>query len=149
MSDNRPFDFASFVSANVGRVVSGCDYLRAVYKFHGLSGDFILWFAKLFWPDFKIIDGMVFIAELFDSEHYQSLLDDGRSSAEAQFWMNLLEITGLFDDLSADQAMSVAKAFTASWNSKLVSDFGVAAVLARAIYDDDTGEIFATVGMAN
>lgn len=149
MNDKKSFDFNSFVSANAGRVVSGYDYLRAVYKAHGLAVDFIYYFAKLFWPDFKIKDGLIFVAELFDAGRYRDLLNEGRNSAETQFWMNLLEITGLFDELSTDEAMPIAEALAASWNSKLNSELGSVSVHAKAIRDDETGEVFVTIGSAN
>ena len=146
MSDNKPFDFASFVSANVGRIVSGFDYLHAVYKSQGLAADFILWFARLFWPDFKTVDGIIFVSELFSAERYQELLSNGHSTTQAQFWMNLLEITGLFDDLPTDQAMVIAESLAGSWNSKLQKELGISSTLARAIYDEETGEVFVTIG---
>jgi hypothetical protein len=145
MSGNKPFDFASFVSANEGRIVSGFDYLHVVYKSQGLTADFILWFARLFWPDFKTVDGMIFVSELFDTERYQKLLSDGCSHTQAQFWMNLLEITGLFDDLSTEQATTIAELLADSWNSKLHKEIGISQVLARAICDEETGEVFVTI----
>lgn len=146
MKKNKSFDFASFVSANAGCDVSGFDYLHAVYKAQSLPADFILWFAKLFCPEFKVVDGMVFVSELFEAGRYQELLNDGRSPEEAQFWMSLLEITGLFDDLSCDEAMVIAEALVKSWNLKLNLEFGVSSMLARAIRDDDTREVFVTIG---
>lgn len=146
MGNENSFDFESFVSANKGRLVTGFDYLHTIYKAHGLCADFIVYFAKLFWPDFKIVDGLTFISELFDSERYQSLLKDGRNSKEAQFWMNLLEITGLFDELSIDEATQIAEAIASSWNSKLEAEYGNLSVPARVIRDDETGEVFVTIG---
>lgn len=146
MSDNEPFDFTSFASANVGRMVSGFDYLHAVYKSQGLAVDFILWFARLFWPDFKTVDGMIFVSELFSAERYQELLGNGHSPTQAQFWMNLLEITGLFDDLPADEALGIAESLANSWNSKLQKELGVSSTPARAIVDEETGEVFVTIG---
>ncbi|MEF1257096.1 hypothetical protein [Vibrio sp. M260112] len=146
MSYNKPFDFAMFVSANVERRVSGFDYLHAAYKSQELAADFIVWFARLFCPDFKTVDGTVFIAELFDTEHYQELLRNGHSFTQAQYWLNLLEITGLFDDLSTDQAIKFAESLADSWNSKLTKEFGRVSAPARAIYDEETGEVFVTIG---
>jgi len=146
MGNENSFDFKSFVLANNGQLVTGFDYLHTIYKTHGLSSDFIVFFAKLFWPDFKVIDGVVFISELFDSEYYQSFLKDGRNINEAQFWMNLLEITGLFDGLSIDEAVQVSEIVVKSWNFKLGIECGNVSVLARFIRDDETGEVFVTIG---
>ncbi|GAB6262869.1 hypothetical protein [Photobacterium sp. R1] len=146
MSYSKPFNFTMFASANAGRNVSGFDYLHAAYKSQELAADFILWFARLFCPDFKTVDGAVFISELFDTERYQELLSNGHSSTQAQFWLNLLEITGLFDDLSIDQAMEIAEFLADSWNSKLNKEFEGTSTLARAICDEETGEVFVTIG---
>jgi hypothetical protein len=147
MSNGELFDFSSFVSANPERNISGFDYLHIVYKSQRLPADFILWLAKLFRPDFKIVDGLVFVVELFDSERYQSLLGGDMSVAEVQLWMNLLEITGLFDDLSSNQAIEMAKALTDSWNAKLHQEIGITTELAKTIYDKETGEVFVTIGI--
>lgn len=149
MSEIKPFDFQSFVSANAERDVSSFDYLHTVYKAHELTSDFIFYFAKLFWPDFKTVDGLVFIAELFDKERYHNLLNERQNPAGAQFWINLIEVTGLFDGLSTDQAMSIAKALVSSWNSKLHSEFGNRFTSARVVHDDETGEVFATISSAD
>lgn len=148
MSDSKSFDFNSFVSANTGQIVTGFDYLHAVYKAHELHVDFISYFTKLFWPDFKVVNGLVFVAELFNTERYQELLNERRGLSEAQFWMNLLEVTGLFDELTTDEAMPIAESLVASWNSKMNSEFGSVSVPARAIRDDETGEVFVTIGSA-
>lgn len=146
MSDNKSFDFNSFVAANEGQHVTGFDYLHTLYKSHGLAADFVLYFTKLFWPDFKVIDGLVYLSEMFEPERYRSLLDEGRKSTEAQYWMNLLEITGLFDELPTDDAMFIAEALAASWNSKMIIEFGSTLMPARAIRDIETDEIFVTIG---
>jgi len=146
MSYNKPFDFEMFASANVGHNISGYDYLHSAYKSQELAADFILWFTRLFCPVFKIVDGNVFISEMFDTVRYQELMRDGHSSTQAQFWLNLLEITGLFDELSTEQAKELAESLADSWNSKLNKEFGVGSTLARTICDEETGEVFVTIG---
>jgi len=149
MNDSKSFDFKSFVAANVGRHVSGFDYLHTEYKALGLATDFILYFVKLCWPDFKVVDGLVYLSEMFDPERYKTFLSEGRSSTEVQFWMNLLEITGLFDELSIDDAMLIAEALAESWNSKMSAEFDSVLTPARAIRDKETGEVFVTIGAAD
>ncbi len=146
MNYNKPFDFDMFISSNKGSHVSGFDYLHIVYKSQELSGDFILWFARLFCPDFKIVDDAIFISELFNNERYRDLLRHGHSSSQAQFWLNLLEITGLFDHLSTEQALEIAEYLADSWNYKLSKEFGKNSTKARAIHDEDTVEVFVTIG---
>lgn len=146
MSSGKSFDFKSFVAANPGRRISALDYLHAVYRFEGLSDDFVLLFAKMFWPDLKVVEGLVYLSHMFDLERYQELLNEGRKASEVQFWMNLTEITWVFDELSSDDAMIIAKALSKTWNAKMASDFGEISTPARAIHDDETGEVFVTIG---
>jgi hypothetical protein len=149
MQENKPFDFASFRAANKERNVSGLDYLHAVYKSQDLPADFALCFSKLFKPDFKILGGMAFVAELFDDARYQELLGNGQRPDQAQYWSNLLEITGLFDNLTVDQAYPLAERIAESWNLTLTNQFGVEQALARVIVDEDSEEVFVTIGAYN
>ncbi|WJN58224.1 hypothetical protein [Pseudomonas sp. SO81] len=149
MRENKPFDFASFRAANKDRNVSGIDYLHAIYTSQDLPADFVLWFSKLFKPDFKLLGGMAFVAELFDEARYQGLLGNGQRPDQAQYWSNLLEITGLFDNLTVDQAYPLAERIAESWNLTLTNQFGVEQALARVIVDDDSEEVFVTIGAYN
>ena len=129
---------------------SGIEYLLStickLYKAQNLPPDFILWFAKLFWPEFKVVDGRVFVAELFDAGVYREHLSNGQSQAATQFWLNLLEVTGVFDDLSNEQAIIVAESLSKCWNAKLHDEFDGPSELARVIEDKETGEIFVAIG---
>lgn len=145
----KSYDYKSFALANNDHVVTGVDYLCSIYKSHELAGDFILWFARLIWPAFKMLDGKVFVVELFDAELYQQHLDVKSTPGKTQFWVNLLEITGVFDKLSFDKAMEVAVIVSESWNSKILKEFGAEHALARYILDEDTGEIFVTIGLSS
>jgi hypothetical protein len=144
VNNGKSFDFKSFSAANAGQV-SSFDYLHAIYKEHELATDFLVCFSKLFWPDFNVVDNLIFISELFDSERYQDLLKNGQNATQAQFWMNLLEITGMFDELPTNEAILFSETLSACWNSKLKAEFGNQSVTARAIHDDETGEIFVTI----
>lgn len=145
MSSNDSFSFDSFVLVNTSAVVTGYDYLHTMYKSLGLADDFILWFIKLIWPEFKMVDGLAFVSDMFDDERYQMLLKDGHDAVQAQYWMNLLEITGLFDGLSTENATSVAETLAETWNSKLKIIGGASLNTAKVVYDDETGEVFVTI----
>jgi len=146
MSNKKSFDFKSFIMANKGKPVFGFDYLHIIYKSLELPTDFISYFSKLFCHDFKVVDGAIFISELFDSEYYQELLKSCQNKTEVQFWMNLLEVTGLFDEMSTDDAMKIAESIASCWNSKINTEFKNVTVSASVICDNDTGEVFVTIG---
>ena len=141
--------FDAFVKINSPKRVTGIDYVRSLYKTMDVPNDFVLWFARLLWPRVMVLDGRVFIADLFDSERYKTLLQSDHSESSAQFWTNLLEITGLFDDLSESDAFEMAEGIAASWNCKIDIECSDASGRARVIHDKTTGEIFISIGAAD
>lgn len=145
----RSFNFDSFRLANPEKEVSGIDYLRAIYKAQIIDGDFLVWFARLFWPEFKLIDGLVFVETLFNADRYREFVGCGKTAKDAQYWMNLLEITGIFDELTHAQARELADVVAATWNSKMLASLGVVKTPARVVDDGDTGEVFVTIGRAD
>lgn len=145
MSKTENFCFKSFVLSNKDKRVSQFDYVRIVYKINSLHADFIVGFARIVWPEFIEIDSKVFVKDLFDKERYDELNKDPESSSKSSFWMNLLEITGLFDELSYDQSMEMARIIGDSWNAKLDSEFKLLSVRSKVIAEQDTGEVFLTI----
>lgn len=145
MDINKSFDFSSFVSANPGRRVSGFDYIHSIYKAQSIDGDFLVWIARLFWPEFKIVDGRVFVATLFEDTRYRTLIENHTTAGSPQFWTNLLEITGIFDELSYVQAKELADVLAHTWNSKLSIEFGEVLSQARVVEDELSGEVFITI----
>ena len=138
--------FDEFVKVNAPKHDTGIDYIRSIYKALDVPADFVLWFARLFWPRTLVVDGKAFVVDLFDKERYESFRQSGHSLSSAQFWTNLLEVTGLFDDLPESKALEVAESLAASWNSKIESECPEAAGRARVIHDGTTGEVFVAIG---
>jgi hypothetical protein len=110
------------------------------------NGDFMVWFARFLWPEFRMVDGRVFVVTLFDSRQYHAILNSGETNEGAQYWMNLLEITGVFAQLSHPQARELAEIVAATWNAKLLADLGEVRTRARVVDDWGTGEVFVTIG---
>ena len=149
MAELETFDFASFRVDNAHHLVSGFDYIHAIHHTQRLPADFALCMAKLYWPEFVRVDGWIFVKETFDEAYYLSLLESDNSPAKNQFWMNLLEVTGLFENLSMPQSTVVANALAGSWNAKLASESGPSFAQARAIVDDEGCEVFVTIGFSD
>lgn len=139
-------DLLSFKAANFPKHFSCIDYVHAIYEINNMPADLAVCMARLYWPEFKVVNGVVYIAELHFERYEQDLQNSAISSSGSQFWINLLEITGVFDNLSFDEAMEIAQAMANTWNAKLTAEFGPSAALARAISDDDTNEVFVTIG---
>lgn len=144
--DKKSYGFDEFLESNRGSSVSGYDFLHAVYISKDIPEDFLIWFARLMWPDFMEVDGKIYVSDLFDAERYQGLIKEGRTESQSQFWMNLLEITGLFNEISDVQAKYLAQRIADSWAAKMRRDFGGTCEGARMIADEETGEVFVVIG---
>jgi hypothetical protein len=139
--------FENFEKANAPKTVTGIDYLRTIYKAQSLPQDFVAHFSRLFWPSFVCNDEVIFVADLFDKDRYDGFRLSGHSRSSAQFWTGLLEITGLFDELSIHEASEFAERLVAAWNQKLSTEYGQSMGQFRVIKDEAAGEVFAAIGM--
>ncbi len=141
MSEKATFSFSSFMAAN-NHKVSGFDYLCIVAKNHAIHADFLSWMGRLFYPEFKLLNNAIYVAALFDEARFQELSDN----EHAQFWMNLLEITGMFEALSYNEAIEFAKSLVCSWNAKITQNFGATHATAYVLSDGDCQEVFVALG---
>lgn len=64
---------------------------------------------------------------------------------EIQFWINLIEITGIFPNLVECQAQEIAKTIELMWNTKIQIEFKHLTSKARWLHDSDTNEVFLTI----
>jgi hypothetical protein len=146
MASREVFSLSRFLAANPDKNLSSIDYLHAVFKLYELPDDFLLCMARLFSPDFIIVDGLVFLSEKFELDTYKKCLDEGKSPSEIQLWLNLIEVTGLFEGIEVENALSLAHSIETMWNQKIRShDDNEAKGVARVIYEKDDGEIFVTI----
>jgi hypothetical protein len=146
MNDNNYlFSLTDFLSANPEKQLGSIDYLHAVFKLAPLPTDLIFCFTKLFIPEFKLIDGFVFLEEFFDYNTYNSYLLEGKSKSEVQLWLNLIEVTGIFEALDFEDATQLASLITQMWNWKLDNNTTKGLGRARVIYDEEEGEVFITI----
>lgn len=148
MVSSEENSFERFAQANAPHRFTEIDYVHAIYKGLKLPSDFVLSFSKLFWPRFLIVDEHVFVADLFEARRYQDLRNSGHGVSSAQFWTNLLEVTGLFDEMPFPQVLELAQTLVTAWNAKIENECTGAAGRARLIHDTTTGEIFVVIGSA-
>jgi hypothetical protein len=146
MAINEDYSYERFQQANASKRVGGIDYVQSLYKSLKIPNDLVLWFFRLAWPDFIVLDNRAFIADLFDKQRYEEFRSSGHSESSAQFWTNLLEITGMFDDMPLPQALEVAQSLSSCWNSKLDKECDISTGRARVVHDEETGEVFVAIG---
>jgi len=62
-----------------------------------------------------------------------------------QFWMNLIELTSLHDEMTAEQALLIAQKIVDSWNAKIKCEGLNAHGRARVFEEVEYEEIFITI----
>jgi hypothetical protein len=141
--ENWKYD--DFVKANNGRF-SALDFIHAVTAKVALPPDFALCMARLFAPTMTIFDNVIIVAEWFDEARYHEYRRSGMKPEQAQAWVNMVELTDIFQGISFDQAQQLAAIITELWNGKLSQNFPHSTTKASAIFEEDSGEVFVTVG---
>lgn len=138
--------FTLFKAANPDKAVTGFDYLRLIYQLIDAPPDFVVWICKLMQPDFLEIKGRIFLRDGFDANRYDYLISQNHTDDEAQFWSNLLEITGVFEGLGQVEAKEIAEMMVSAWNRKINIEYPAAIGRARVLVDEGAGEVFVGVG---
>mgnify|MGYP007038346423 CR=1 FL=1 len=143
MSDNVFFSKEDFFKANMERKLNDIDYIHMTFSLSKLPVDVALSFSKLFIPDMKVIDGIIILSDCYEDEQKRRYLDD--KNDKSQFWVNLIEITGIFEEMSVLEAEIFGDALAASWNSKIKCEFSLDQGTARRITDAEMDEVFITI----
>ncbi|MWL88867.1 hypothetical protein [Cupriavidus sp. SW-Y-13] len=143
---NHRWTYEDYVKANPDKKFSRFDYLHAISTQLDFQHELYLTFAELFHPKFLVIDNEIFVEELFSQEEYDKYREQGRTTASIQPWMNLIEITALFNFIEPDAARKIADLICESWNCKIKTEFGFDAASAQIKIEDDFDEIYVTIG---
>ncbi|KWI50648.1 hypothetical protein WT72_26270 [Burkholderia pseudomultivorans] len=137
--------YEDFVKANNGKF-SVLDFLHAIFAKVRLPQDFVLCMSRLFAPQMIVFDGVIVIADWFDEARYNEYRSDGMSPQQVQPWINMVELTDVFQGISVDKAKELAALVVRIWNDRIRQDFPGEAVKARVIVEEDAGEVFVTIG---
>lgn len=143
--ENNLFSLKDFLTANPEKSLCAIDYLHALFKLTDLPIDLAFCFIKLLMPEFKIVDGLVFLSETFETDTYNRYLLEEKNKSEIQLWINLVEVTGVFDGIDEKNAIRLSKAIVDAWNLKLRNEAIQGKGSARVIHDKEEGEIFVTI----
>ncbi|WP_254617123.1 hypothetical protein, partial [Acinetobacter seifertii] len=106
--------------------------------------DLLFKILNLIFPDFLIIENHIFLASEFDQDKFDNL-QKVEETNKAQFWMNLIELTSLHDEMTAEQALLIAQKIVDSWNAKIKYEGLNAHGRARVFEEIEYGEIFITI----
>ncbi|MEZ2310527.1 hypothetical protein AB6809_28180 [Paraburkholderia sp. RCC_158] len=93
-----------------------------------------------------MFDGVVVLSEWFDENRYQRYRNDGMQRGEAQAWINMVELTGIFDGIALDKARELAVFIAQLWSDRIDQRFPGEATRANVVSGEDSDEIFVTIG---
>jgi len=143
------WDFERFRQANPGLDVSRLDYASNMLRGHLTHADGILALAGLFWPDFRLVDGLVLVDALYTDHKLAQLRANSLvAEHEVEYWMNMFSVDGFLEDLpgdTSDRVEALAEVLASSWNAKAALQFGAGEVRARILRDKDVGDIAVTL----
>lgn len=141
--ENWKYD--DFVKANNGKF-SALDFIHAVFAKVPLPQDFVLCMSRLFAPQMIMFDGIVVVADWFDEERYKEYRNSGMTPQHAQPWVNMVELTDIFQGISFDSAKELAALIVRLWSDRIRQDFPGEEIKAAIILEEDAGEVFVTIG---
>jgi hypothetical protein len=137
--------YEDFVKANGGKF-SVLDFIHAVFAKISLPQDLTLCMSRFFSPQMVRFDGIIVAEEWFDEARYKDYRNSGMSPRQAQSWINMVEITDIFQGISFDNAKNLASLIVKLWDSQISLNFPGEEVKARMIFESDLGEVFVTIG---
>ncbi len=134
-------DYEKWKQANVGKF-SLYDYLHGVLSTQPQSPDLTFAYLKLLWPDFYSYNDQVFLKEEFEEQKYKGLVKQGYSGPELEYWMNLLNIDGLLNNMTTEQARYIGKSVASIWDKKLAIDFPSQRFNTECIIEGEDDEVY-------
>ena len=145
MSDIQ--DFSQWKESN-GTAVSRFDYAHFVLRGYVSHADAAIALAGVFWPQLRLVDGLVIVAELYSEAKLVDLRNRGMSPNELEFWMNLFSVDGFLEGVpgaSPGHAHAIADILVASWTASARRLFTSGDVAAELVTDRETGDVCVTL----
>ncbi|MBR9908487.1 MAG: hypothetical protein GYB30_10645 [Gammaproteobacteria bacterium] len=137
------FSIEEFKSVNTN--VNVFDYIHALYSNEKIAADLVLAIDSIFRPKFKAVHGILFVEELYSSEKHESLENANKSNSEISYWVNLIDLTSVFEGVDFKVVLSIAEKMKASWNTELNRGYSGYNVQASLIAEAEPGEIYLTL----
>ncbi|MBJ9703539.1 hypothetical protein [Acinetobacter calcoaceticus] len=141
---DRGLSFESFKNINKPNFFGDIEYIYSIFKIKELPIDLLFKILNLVSPDFLIIENHIFLVSEFDQDKFNNL-QKVEETNRTQFWMNLIELTSLHDEMTAEQALLIAKKIVDSWNAKIKYEGLNAHGRARVYEEIEYGEVFITI----
>lgn len=139
------FSIEEFKSVNTN--VNVFDYIHALFSNENIAPDLVLAIDSILRPKFKEVHGVLFVEELYSPEKHESLENANKSNCEISYWVNLIDLTSVFEGVDFQVVLSIAEKMKASWNTELNRNYCRYNVQASLIKEAETGEIYLTLEM--
>ena len=101
------------------------NYLTAIIDHYKIPSDFLILFSDLIFPEFIVLEEMIFFKNHFKEDYFNRLKKEKNSCDEIEYWMNLILISSYFPDSNEfiDHALFFAEKLKKSIDLKLKNDF--------------------------
>jgi hypothetical protein len=139
------WSYEDFVKANNERF-SALDFIHAVSTKVALPSDFALCIGRLFAPRLVVFDNVIVAAYWFDEARYQEYRKSGMKPAQAQAWINMVELTNIFHGISLEVARELAASIAELWGERIGKNFPNSGTKVSVLIEDDADEVFVTIG---
>ena len=107
---------------NNGKGILLGDWITCIGRY-----DHFLGYLELIWPNFIVVDDIVFIESLWDKARYASINLNSPDKSDIQKYLNLIDLTSLFFDadeqVSDELLIHLAKSISDAWKSKLEKEY--------------------------
>ncbi len=134
--------FKAFVEANPNSSFNYDDYVYYYFSEHRLPPDLFAAIASIMHPDFRDIDGALFLDFCFDKAEFKRLKAEGASLSQIQYWLNVFPISDFLADLEFKATVQIAKRIEAAWNAKLRNLPDAPPEIASVLEDENSGDVF-------
>jgi hypothetical protein len=128
-----------------GNHFSDTDYIHYILKQSPIGPDLLGALVRFFHPEFEQIEGKFLLIPTNAPEKYREYRRQGQSPSEAQYWANLTEISGVFEDFNDEQVTNLADAIAQLWQAALMEKSSDFSQHAYKIENEPDGEIFVTI----
>lgn len=136
------FTYASFLGCNKPRTPTQLCYMDVLRQSRGVSDDFCKYFTRIFNPVFVIVEGNIYVEVCFNRHRLMEDIARGVAHADLPYWHNLLEVTGLCEDMEWKEVCELAYVISNCWNSKLNRLHPGSGFESTVFIDDELDEVF-------
>ena len=137
--------FAKSKFLDVNKESNSIDYLHGCLKFGDVHQDFLYEFVKFICPEFLIYEGKVYFKETFSEAKYENLKSTGRTGAEVQYWLNLVELTSVFENYSFEFVSSIGREIENNWQRVLDTSFPDSGTKVKLLVNEKDFEVLVTL----